>query len=266
MDKTREVIDEALVAVGNELTPSEVAIVPDAVSVTDETGSLDLGGVSIDITPLDVENSRVLARAEGVQALSVLKEGSSTAEFEFTVPNAATVVPSNGGYDVMIDVEDINITIAHVAAPWAVDAEGVSLPTEYTFANGVITQTVDTTGATFPVVADPMITLGLANAPQGPGFYLNMTGLMLKALGTGVIFAASIAPAVICLTLDKIPHPLTRNVVRTLCGLFGAQTVAGILDDLARNLKNSTYKNTSCYQTRLGSGKPFVATSKSNCA
>jgi hypothetical protein len=52
------------------------------------------------------------------------------------------------------------VMIGRFAAPWAVDASNRSLPTTYTVAGNTITQTVNTSGARFPVVADPHYTWG----------------------------------------------------------------------------------------------------------
>ena len=51
--------------------------------------------------------------------------------------------------------------VGRFSAPWAVDAVNRSLPTSYSITSNTITQTVDTTGAQFPVVADPHYTWGI---------------------------------------------------------------------------------------------------------
>lgn len=62
------------------------------------------------------------------------------------------------------------VVLAHLPAPWAVDAAGAELPTEYVVRGDQITQVVDTEGARFPVVADPffvpMVWIGLAAAAR----------------------------------------------------------------------------------------------------
>jgi len=51
--------------------------------------------------------------------------------------------------------------VGRFSAPWAVDANNRSLLTSYSITSNTITQTVDTTGAQFPVVADPHYTWGI---------------------------------------------------------------------------------------------------------
>lgn len=52
-------------------------------------------------------------------------------------------------------VADASAPAGSLAAPWAVDATGAALPTWYEVTDTGVRQHVDTTGAVFPVVADP---------------------------------------------------------------------------------------------------------------
>ncbi|WP_432492940.1 hypothetical protein [Kineococcus gypseus] len=58
------------------------------------------------------------------------------------------------------------VVVGAFQAPWAVDADGTQLPSRYEVNDGSLVQVVDTTGATFPVVSDPLplvaIALGVA--------------------------------------------------------------------------------------------------------
>lgn len=49
---------------------------------------------------------------------------------------------------------------AQVAAPWAIDANGRSLPTRYVVEGRALRQVVDVENATYPIVVDPWITAG----------------------------------------------------------------------------------------------------------
>jgi hypothetical protein len=92
------------------------------------------------------------------RVLAALGDGQSSATFDGLLPAGSTITtaPSETNYQVLTPT-GAKLTIW---APWAVDAAGKSLPTHYTFAGTRITQEVDTTGATFPVVADPSISFG----------------------------------------------------------------------------------------------------------
>ncbi|MFI5933178.1 hypothetical protein [Actinoplanes sp. NPDC051494] len=68
-----------------------------------------------------------------------------------------TALP-DGGY-VMLDAA--GQSVGRIDSPWAKDATSKDLSTRYTLAGNVLTPTTNTTGATFPVVADPKVSLGL---------------------------------------------------------------------------------------------------------
>ena len=62
-----------------------------------------------------------------------------------------------GGIEVLNARQEV---VGVIAAPWAVDANGVAVQTEYKLRGGVLVQTVNHIGAAYPVVADPSVTLG----------------------------------------------------------------------------------------------------------
>jgi hypothetical protein len=96
-----------------------------------------------------------------------------------------------------------------IEKPWAVDADGKSLATSYTHKGGVLTQNVDTTNATFPVVADPSIALGYYIVPVVYTTYtraetLKMWASMNSQIALGNLLC-SIFPAgkAVCVQLMK---------------------------------------------------------------
>lgn len=50
--------------------------------------------------------------------------------------------------------------VGTISAPWAISADGVKVPTQYTLQGNRLIQTVDHAGAKYPVVADPRISFG----------------------------------------------------------------------------------------------------------
>jgi hypothetical protein len=64
--------------------------------------------------------------------------------------------------ELMAVVPDGMTPLTILATPWAVDANGQQLPTEFVYDDGVLTQVVDTTDAAFPVVSDPLPLVGIA--------------------------------------------------------------------------------------------------------
>ncbi len=118
------------------------------------------------------------AKGKGEVAAQILADG--TTRLVTTIPSAdapsdfvyqthlgaGTSIRSDGkgGLDFVKSVPSTNgglstqVTLGHMDAPWAVDANGRSVPTSYTVVGNRITQHVTVSPATaFPVVADPHI-------------------------------------------------------------------------------------------------------------
>jgi hypothetical protein len=92
-------------------------------------------------------------------------ETESQLEYELSLPGGAYIEDLGDrrlGIFQTTAAEGADDGRASVAAiidrPWALDATGKSLPTSYKVEGNTLVQTVDTAGATFPVVADPRIT------------------------------------------------------------------------------------------------------------
>ncbi|MFJ4190521.1 hypothetical protein [Kitasatospora sp. NPDC089509] len=123
----------------------------------------------------------------GARALVTLKTDKAPTAHDFTVdlPEGAELVPNDhGGYDITKRVgAGATVVMGQVDAPWAKDATGKELPTHYTLNNTTLTQTVDTDGAAFPVVADPKWTWGIISGTV----YLN------RDETNKLIFGASLA-------------------------------------------------------------------------
>lgn len=104
------------------------------------------------------DTAYVQPTSQGVRLLSYDGTSAGTLthdySFDFAVP-VTTEAQSDGA--LLFRDAATGIAIGTVSAPWAVDAAGKSLPTQYQWHDGVLTQTVDANPATttFPVLADP---------------------------------------------------------------------------------------------------------------
>jgi hypothetical protein len=97
----------------------------------------------------------------GAQLLSVMQNSSASAsqKYNLTLPTGVKLTSqSDGGY-IMQDAA--GQTVGRIEAPWAKDATGKDLPTKYALAGNVLTQTTNTAGAKYPVVADPKVSFGI---------------------------------------------------------------------------------------------------------
>jgi hypothetical protein len=114
-------------------------------------------------------NTVVQRKATGGRILEEIQNSSAPATFSYnmTLPTGSQIVPDRGGSDLLIGKKtqdaqgNVTIDVQQVVAPaWAVGANGRSLPAKYTVDGTKIRMSVDTTGASFPVTADPTFTRG----------------------------------------------------------------------------------------------------------
>lgn len=99
----------------------------------------------------------VAPTTDGAQIATVSSNRGASESFAYTVdlPDGARIVPDDdGGADILAAN---GASLATIDPPWAADADGSELPTSYAIQGDRIVQTVDKTGATLPVVADPKI-------------------------------------------------------------------------------------------------------------
>lgn len=94
-----------------------------------------------------------------VQIISVSETAASPSAFEYSLqlPDGTKILAGPDGGYVFQDAAG-NLT-GLIYAPWAVDANGVKVPTSYELVGNTLTQHVDFSapGIEFPVVADPTI-------------------------------------------------------------------------------------------------------------
>lgn len=132
---------------------------------------------------------------------------------------------SDGGVDITRD----GSMLARFAAPWAKDAGDRSLATSYSLKGHVLTQTIETAGAVFPVVADPRLetTASILGVPtrvkvwfsrsETEGFYRNRdygvpVGAAAAALCAGV--SGTILTGLCVAAIGYVTVDFTNNVTR----------------------------------------------------
>lgn len=90
--------------------------------------------------------------------MTMLQDAEAPTDYAFALSLAqGDTIVSDGadGYDI---VDTSGATTLHIAAPWARDANDVALPVSYSLDGTTLAMHIDTSGATFPVVADPLLT------------------------------------------------------------------------------------------------------------
>lgn len=104
----------------------------------------------------DVE---VVPGAESTRVLTILNDPSAPIEYVYDFGEGFDVVVAPDGSAVALST-DSDAPFIGVAAPWAIDANGTSVPTRYEARGTTLVQIVDHSGASYPVTADPTYSLG----------------------------------------------------------------------------------------------------------
>lgn len=114
---------------------------------------------------------------DGFRALIYVTDSSASHSYSFdlNLPKGYQLIDSSsaeglaeGTEDVYVMNEDGDISYT-IAAPWAKDTNGQSVPTHYEISGTVLTQVIDFNSDNFvPVVADPAISMGGQKAFKAP--------------------------------------------------------------------------------------------------
>lgn len=166
----------------------------------------DASGSAVYAQEINNHQSRIITSIDD-------ENDAASFEYSFELDENQHLATTEDGIPFVYDkTGDTYSIVTIMAEPWAKDANGASLSTTYEVIAANVTQHVDTTGAAYPVVADPTWTVGGAKAvvPSIRGgaadVYLNktashdfngannwvcgsvaaVTGLALPALGVGL--------------------------------------------------------------------------------
>jgi hypothetical protein len=151
-----------------------------------------------------------------VQILTTITDENAPTEYTYVVEAASAgglVLSKDGGVDV---VGADGFVVSHVLAPWAVDADGRSVPTRFVVDGSTLTQVVDHgLGVVYPVVANPKFTSTWWNKT----LYFNMTESAVVASGGAT--AAWIAH------YFGLPGSVISGVLAGYASAFGLYTATG---------------------------------------
>ena len=116
-------------------------------------------------------------------------EAPSEYHFEAAIPDGHSAELQPDG---SIKISDAaGAEAGFIAAPWALDSTGAMLPTHYSIDGTTLVQTVDHTGAVYPVIADPSWWETAAG----------WAGTAAAAVGVGICLAGGCAPVAVALTV-----------------------------------------------------------------
>ncbi|WP_394938835.1 hypothetical protein [Psychromicrobium sp. YIM B11713] len=238
---------ESALTIVNKVTQKSPEVLPkNAVTSNQQTivGALTLKSLSkrpedvplAGIAAVDKQNSVIAKGSDAQSLITVLHSGTSKADFKISIPNGFK--PSINA-DGSIKLVNGPVSMPFVKAPWALDATGKKLSTSYTVSGDLISQHVDTTHATFPIVADPSI-------QWIPYPIVAMWGYQAEAVGrvVGTIMASSVGGGCVLSMVGGIPG----KIFSIVCGLIGAGGAKDVMQAIG-NLwsKQSHYSPYTCY-------------------
>jgi hypothetical protein len=150
----------------------------------------------------------VEAQGDGARVMSVLHspEAPTQVNYDLDLPEGFELVARpDGSVDVAALGQGVEVIVATIEAPWAVDAAGAQVATHYTVSGGDLTQVVEPTAeTTFPVTADPQIVYKWWGAVVR---YTSRETILIGASASGCALAASF-----------IPDATISKVVAAVCG------------------------------------------------
>jgi hypothetical protein len=170
------------------------------------------------------------SHAQGTRVMSVMEtpEAGSRFEYDFDLPEGAELVPrADGSVDISVGGNGAEVVLGTVAQPWAVDAKGQPVSTQYEVEGRTLTQVVEVGADTaFPVTADPDVRYDW----RGWTIYFTKSETTRIAAGAGVCRAI--------LGSIPLPLPLAAIGVSTICLLVFA--IAGTAVALGKCVRYTT--------------------------
>ncbi|HBV09072.1 MAG TPA: hypothetical protein DEB66_03305 [Micrococcaceae bacterium] len=260
-DAMRErVFDKAQVALGLDPVDAQTSVAGLEIEHDGTSATAEFMDLSISVDAL-TPHSDTTRTEDGVRVMSLLQPGNSSAEFTVGLPDGADLERSGEGYLITSRVGDGKIVYGEIETPWAVDANGKSLKTSYSYADGVLTQEVDTEGAKFPVVADPKIRFGTSD---GPGMYWNLWGHEAKTISAFALSVAGLTTAGGCVVAGKMPK--VGYIIQGICSFVGVPTMKGIISSVSKIFKSTKISSAGCYQIKIvPRGNKFKKVNAKNC-
>ena len=221
------------IAVAEAATGTQVRVTDDPVAAH---------GVTINTAKVDGKKATTptASKADGAGVMAVLDEGDNEATFNLDLPKGAKLEKADDGAILVASVGDEAVTInAVIQKPWAKDATGKALPTSYRVQGDTLIQTVDTTNAKFPDVADPWIT-GWGAWYGNPVVYVQWS--KSETLAVHELAQSSATPVLLAYVCSRIPN---SRVVTACLALALVK-----LDDLKATAKYAA-NNGRCLKARF---------------
>jgi hypothetical protein len=223
-----------------------------SVRVTPQSATTSMGGMTVTVTSPSAEIDTTIV-SNGVRMMSLLERGDSTASFGIELPPNTVLLRNGEGYTIRENSGGSETIVGQIHDPWAVDALGKRLPTSYELEENTLLQHVLTDSATYPIVADPLISIGLG--PDGLGTYLNITGANAKVVAGAVVAVGGLGIAGGCVAAGRIPR--VGYIIQGICTFVGIPSLKSVVSAISSIVQSTALANDSCYSLRLQGGTKF---------
>lgn len=99
---------------------------------------------------------------DGVRIMSVISDGSAPSTYDYEIDGLTPVLQVDGSVFLFEPTEPATEPVGIIDAPWAKDARGNDVPTQYVVEGTTVVQVVDHLSGdyAYPIVADPKLTFG----------------------------------------------------------------------------------------------------------
>lgn len=227
---TDQLVGDALVAAG-ENTPvvsdPSVFTTSDSVDVATDWGAL---GVKA-----EEPESVVREQKGGAQVISVLDQGETSARFDLELPGNVSLVDSGVGYDVVVrDKQYGAAVLGQIEAPWAIDAEGNAVKTDYELQGDTLVQRIYGEAIKYPVVADPSLVRNCGILSCSWYFSVVRTQAIADMLTrTSVNIASNLSVGMACAVIagPSGPGAAVAGTACTVVSAVGTPLVAKVFND-----------------------------------
>ncbi len=159
----------------------------------------------------------------GMRIETVIKSADAPTSYAFDFSDG--VVPTlnpDGSVDLVMSAAGVSMGVGRIATPWALDASGAPVPTEFVVADGHLSQVVHHVGANtvYPVVADP--------AFQGDCGIVTCTIRFDRATTNKVMLGQAVGATLLGLCAGLSPLPVMKVICVVVAGRLGIdRAIAG---------------------------------------
>lgn len=149
---------------------------------------------------------------DGMRFVAELAPGMSDATYPSLVPEDMTMRSEADGSVAVLSPE--GQMAGHIAAPWALDANGKTLRTHYVVDGRDLRQVVDTRDAAYPIIMDPWVTTGWWYTT--PVYYVELSWSETWSLKLTLDRDTSSVPALLCGYIPSVTGRIACGAVYIL--------------------------------------------------